>query len=56
MGTTQDNPLVAPAIFTAEEQHDRDNARVWLNVIVFHSLICASSASIRNFFAPFLRT
>src|SRR5580765_2020409 len=27
MGTTQDNPLVAPAIFTAEEQHDRENAR-----------------------------
>src|SRR6266436_2902107 len=28
MGTTQDNPAVAiPSIFTAEEQHDRDNAR-----------------------------
>src|ERR1700747_2554764 len=28
MGTTQDNPAVATAsIFTAEEQHDRDNAR-----------------------------
>ena len=27
MGTTQDNPAVAPIIFTAEEQHDRDNAR-----------------------------
>src|SRR6266849_2329005 len=27
MGTTQDNPVVAPAIFSAEEQHDRDNAR-----------------------------
>src|ERR1700722_11606573 len=27
MGTTQDNSLVAPGIFTAEEQHDRDNAR-----------------------------
>ncbi len=28
MGTTQDNPPVAtPSIFTAEEQHDRDNAR-----------------------------
>jgi type IV pilus assembly protein PilB len=27
MGTTQDNPAIAPIIFTAEEQHDRDNAR-----------------------------
>src|SRR6266568_4380908 len=27
MGTTQDNPVVATTIFTAEEQHDRDNAR-----------------------------
>jgi len=27
MGTTQDNPAVAPVIFSAEEQHDRDNAR-----------------------------
>jgi type IV pilus assembly protein PilB len=27
MGTTQDNPVVAATIFTAEEQHDRDNAR-----------------------------
>jgi type IV pilus assembly protein PilB len=27
MGTTQDNPVVAAAIFTAEEQHDRENAR-----------------------------
>src|SRR5437879_7263794 len=27
MGTTQDNPVVATPIFTAEEQHDRDNAR-----------------------------
>ena len=28
MGTAQDNPAVAiPTIFTAEEQHDRDNAR-----------------------------
>jgi type IV pilus assembly protein PilB len=28
MGTTQDNPAVAtPSIFSAEEQHDRDNAR-----------------------------
>jgi len=28
MGTTQDNPAVAtPSTFTAEEQHDRDNAR-----------------------------
>src|ERR1700722_5561020 len=27
MGTTQNNPAVAPAIFSAEEQHDRDNAR-----------------------------
>jgi type IV pilus assembly protein PilB len=28
MGTTQDNPAIAvPSIFTAEEQHDRDNAR-----------------------------
>jgi type IV pilus assembly protein PilB len=28
MGTTQDNPAVAaPGIFSAEEQHDRDNAR-----------------------------
>jgi type IV pilus assembly protein PilB len=27
MGTTQDNPVVATAIFTAEEQHDRENAR-----------------------------
>ena len=27
MGTTQDNPVITPAIFTAEEQHDRDNAR-----------------------------
>src|SRR6266576_6805472 len=27
MGTTQDNPVVTPATFSAEEQHDRDNAR-----------------------------
>src|SRR6478672_12862641 len=27
MATAQDNPVVAPGIFTAEEQHDRDNAR-----------------------------
>jgi len=28
MGTTQDNPAIAtPSIFSAEEQHDRDNAR-----------------------------
>jgi type II secretory ATPase GspE/PulE/Tfp pilus assembly ATPase PilB-like protein len=27
MGTTQDNPVVAATIFTAEEQHDRENAR-----------------------------
>ena len=27
MGTTQDNPVVATTIFTAEEQHDRENAR-----------------------------
>jgi type IV pilus assembly protein PilB len=27
MGTTQDNPAVSSAIFSAEEQHDRDNAR-----------------------------
>jgi len=28
MGTTQDNPpVVTPSIFSAEEQHDRDNAR-----------------------------
>jgi type IV pilus assembly protein PilB len=27
MGTTQDNPVVAAGIFSAEEQHDRDNAR-----------------------------
>src|SRR5438105_13737824 len=27
MGTTQDNPVVAASIFTAEEQHDRENAR-----------------------------
>src|ERR1700739_2357356 len=27
MGTTQDNPVVTTAIFTAEEQHDRENAR-----------------------------
>src|SRR6266700_4408648 len=27
MGTTQDNPAVAAPIFSAEEQHDRDNAR-----------------------------
>src|SRR5258708_22241166 len=27
MGTTQDNPAIAPIIFPAEEQHDRDNAR-----------------------------
>ena len=28
MGTAQDNPAVAtPSIFSAEEQHDRDNAR-----------------------------
>jgi type IV pilus assembly protein PilB len=28
MGTTQDNPAIAtPSTFTAEEQHDRDNAR-----------------------------
>src|ERR1700720_418407 len=27
MGTAQDNPAIAPIIFTAEEQHDRDNAR-----------------------------
>lgn len=27
MGTTQDNPIVATTVFTAEEQHDRENAR-----------------------------
>jgi type IV pilus assembly protein PilB len=27
MGTTQDNPVISTSIFTAEEQHDRDNAR-----------------------------
>src|SRR5260221_1153123 len=27
MGTTQDNPVATPAILSAEEQHDRDNAR-----------------------------
>jgi type IV pilus assembly protein PilB len=27
MGTTQDNPAITATIFTAEEQHDRDNAR-----------------------------
>jgi type IV pilus assembly protein PilB len=27
MATAQDNPVVAPGIFSAEEQHDRDNAR-----------------------------
>ena len=27
MGTTQDNPVVATTVFTAEEQHDRENAR-----------------------------
>src|SRR5256886_14204868 len=27
MGTTQDNPVVTTTIFTAEEQHDRENAR-----------------------------
>ena len=27
MGTTQDNPVVATTIFTAEEQHDRENAQ-----------------------------
>ena len=28
MGTTQDNPpVITPSIFSAEEQHDRDNAR-----------------------------
>src|SRR5438477_3460695 len=27
MGTTQDNPVVSASIFSAEEQHDRDNAR-----------------------------
>jgi type II secretory ATPase GspE/PulE/Tfp pilus assembly ATPase PilB-like protein len=27
MATTHDNPVAPPAIFTAEEQHDRDNAR-----------------------------
>jgi type II secretory ATPase GspE/PulE/Tfp pilus assembly ATPase PilB-like protein len=27
MGTTHDNPVVATTIFTAEEQHDRENAR-----------------------------
>src|SRR5947209_13215069 len=27
MGTTHDNPVTTTSIFTAEEQHDRDNAR-----------------------------
>src|SRR6476646_7989821 len=27
MGTTQDNPIVTAPVITAEEQHDRDNAR-----------------------------
>jgi type IV pilus assembly protein PilB len=27
MGTTHDNPAVSAAVFTAEEQHDRENAR-----------------------------
>ena len=27
MGTAQDNPVVTATIFSAEEQHDRDNAR-----------------------------
>jgi len=27
MGATQDNPVISASIFSAEEQHDRDNAR-----------------------------